>query len=234
MNAAAPALAMSAPVRAGHGARQTDVGTMRAWDHEWKRAEVAAWFRGPPTAPEQRSPEIATKGRDRVEAAAHASQPSFTIARPHPNVASRPSSAVKVESGAAVSVPPVPSAPMGVAQAVPAEVHAQRQTPHVADRVDLPTAAMPSADAAARTSTSSKSDVAPASRATNPIRPEPERSVHVHLERAGDGVRVWLGIPASAQGPALGANALIGELRRSLATQGYRLSSVICNGEEQP
>jgi hypothetical protein len=57
--------------------------------------------------------------------------------------------------------------------------------------------------------------------------------VQVHLERDGEGVRVWLGIPASEQA-ALRAPALVGALRRSLASEGYRLSTVVCNGAPYP
>lgn len=233
VNAAAPALAWSSPARAGPGARQTDPGTMRAWDREWKRAEVAAWFRGTPPAPEQRTSDNAIHGRSRVDAAADASQPSFITTRPHSAVAIRPISMSKVDSGVALPMSGVPVIATKVADALSTGAHTQTQAPHANDKVDLPTVAMSSTGVAPRASTNGKAPAAPVPRATNPLGPEPARAVHVHIERAADGVRVWLGIPGSEQGTALSASALVVELRRSLAAQGYRLSSVICNGEEQ-
>lgn len=203
---------------------------MRSWDREWKRAEVAAWFRGTP----QRTPDGASHGQRRVDASADASQPSFITTRPHSALALRPIAMVKVDSVAAVPMSGLPVVSTAVADPLSTGTPTQTQAPHANDKVDLPPAAMSSTGAAPRESTIRQPASSPVPRATNPARSEPPRAVHVHIERAAEGVRVWLGIPGGEQGTALCASALVVELRRSLAAQGYRLSSVICNGEEQP
>lgn len=234
MNAAAPTPATAPSGRAGPGARQMDAGTMRAWDREWKRAEVAAWFRGTPAAHEQRSSDNGMKAPHLVAASPHAAQPSFITNRLPSVPGIRPCSTFTGIEGGATVMSTSARAFTRVANALPANLPAQNHCLHVADKVALPAVAMSSEGAPPRVATNSKADTAPVSRAASPIHPEPARAAHVHIELAADGVRVWLGIPAGEHGPDLGANALISELRRSLAARGYRLTSVICNGEEQP
>ena len=226
MNAAAQMLAAWETARARPVGRLMDPGATGACDREWKRAEVAAWFRGTPSPPEPSADRLFDL-RDRVDAPAYAGRYSAPAMAPA-WVSTAPMS--KLEPGAAASTSIGGCAGMTAARATPCAASAQSQLPHGAGELDLPSVAPSSACGAARATSSSRPAAAPAAPATHPVRSEPARAVHVHIERDADGVRVWLGIPGSEQGAALRANVLVSELRRSLAAEGYRCCAVICNG----
>lgn len=72
--------------------------------------------------------------------------------------------------------------------------------------------------------------VEPAVAQTFHSHPDTEATVHVHAERQGEGVAVWLGVPGSVQQPAAVASAMLQHIRRSLEARGERLEAGYCNG----
>lgn len=225
------------PAGSPTGGRQMQPGSMHGWDREWKRAEVAAWFRGASPAAERAAEERTDAAR--FPAAAEGRGPLPGSSPRHVGVAGKPSAAMSTEGIAAVRGATACAATVAADAGGMVRGTLPPAQPTAESHQSTP-GAMPcvvrhgpaGAGSAARVATAPYSLTTPApSRVAAP-------AVHVHLERDGEGVRVWLGIPANEQAALLRASALVAALRRSLATEGYRLSAAVCNGApihaEQP
>lgn len=189
------------------------------WQRELDRAQARAWFHAAPPASGDAVPGAMETGQSAHAAAARAT-PQLAQSMGVAQGANRTSRAGAADAQALSAATTTARRGAGADPAVGPGAPSKGNAPAAAPcSMRLPAAA---AEGVGETPHATPRRVA--------ARPPAGADVRMHVERDGEGVRVWVGLDGDEAAVAARAATLLLHLRRALQAEGQRLLAFTCNG----